>query len=178
MYTAFFLQKAIEEELKKLFKNDRFPNKDGEMVELNIFEQFLPVYKVSEKEEVPENDLGEFDYGLMDSVDEDVPAPYVIVILSDGEVSTVNQPGFANIILYICMFDDGMQRAGYQYVVHVIQRVIERFQKDFTLSDGYRCGEKISFSVEIADVESHPYYFGIMEMDFRIKEIEKEDKYC
>lgn len=176
MYTAFFLQKAMEEELEKLFENDRFPNKDGKMVQLSIFEQFLPVFKAQENEDDPENELGDLDYGLTDSVDEDVPAPYVIVILTEGEASTVNEPGFANIILYICMFDDSMKRAGYQHVVHVIQRVIERFQKDFTLSAGYRCGEKISF--EIAEVESHPYYFGMVSMDFRIKEIEKEDKFC
>ena len=40
MFTTFFLQDIFIQELENLFKDDRFPGKNGDKVKLNVFKQF------------------------------------------------------------------------------------------------------------------------------------------
>ncbi len=173
MATAFFLQKALIGGLEKIFKSERYPSKNGDMTKLSIFEQSLPVVDaggIDDEQEQPESGLLE-----LESACEATQAPYIQVILLGGKTSTVDMSGTADILLYLCVLDDGEKRDGYQYIVNMIQKIQERFSKNFMIEQ-YRCGEEIQW--EIAGTDDHPFYFGAISMNFQIPAIRKEDDYC
>lgn len=171
MFTTFFLQTKIVEELERIFEKERYPDRTGTMTGIQVFEQFLPVIDVKDTDD----DLENLENGLLDDNFSDVPVPYIQVIIPSGRTSTINEKGTVDVLLYLCAYDDSKDRNGFKYIINMIQKVLERFQKDVLL-DGYRCGHEIIW--ELSDFDDHPYYFGAMLMEFEIKEIEKEDKYC
>lgn len=173
MFTAFFLQKKLKEELEKMFEEDRFPDKTGNKVKLNIYEQFLPVRKA----EYTEKSQEELESGIQgdDTLDEK-PFPYILVILPDGVQNTRNKPGRINVILYISLMDKKDEnRAGYEWLLHIIQKICERFQKNVYLGN-YKCGDEILFELSVQD--EHPCYSGAVVMEFETPAIVKEDRYC
>lgn len=171
MFTAFFLQKKLAEELKKIFKGFCYPNCDGGMQEPNIFEQFLPLVDVKELADDQEGQGS----GLFQCQREELPpAPYIQVILLEGITSVVDEPGVVDVLLHICAFDESKKRIGYQHLINIMQKVQERFQKDFML-DNYKCSKEIEWA--LADTEDHPFYFGVMAMSFEIMAVRKESEY-
>lgn len=171
MFTAFFLHDKLVEELERIFADHRYPCRDGSMMGLHVYKQFLPVVDVQDSEDIQE----ELESGLLDDVFGEVPVPYIQVILTGGKTSTVDERGTANILLYLCTYDKTEDRQGFQYILNMIQKIQERFEKDQML-DNYRCGDEILW--EISDYDDHPYYFGAMSMEFSIPAVEKEDRYC
>lgn len=172
MFTAFFLQEALVEELKTIFKGEKFPDRNGGMSEVSVYEQFLPVIDVNDTEDSQE----ELESGLLDeNLVDRIPVPYIQVILTNGKTSTVNEPGLVSVLLYLCVYDEGKMRNGFQYLLHMIQKIQEHFQKNPIL-EHYRCGDDILW--EISEVDDHPYYFAAMAMDFETATISKEDRYC
>lgn len=171
MFTAFFLQDLLTEELKQIFENDSFPDRDGSMAKLHVYKQFLPVVDVQDTEDEQE----ELESGLLDDTFEEVPVPYIQVILPGGKTSAVDEPGMANVLLYLCSYDKSEDRKGFEYILHMIQKIQERFEKNPAI-DNYRCGDEILW--EVSDHDDHPYYFGAMSMEFRIPAIKKEDRFC
>lgn len=172
MFTEFFLQEKLAEELKNIFANDRFPDRNGELTEISVYKQFLPITDAGQMEDSQE----ELEKGLSGDRQEEIPVPYIQVIMEDGNVSTTNNPGTASVILYICAYDNGKEREGYQYLLNMIHRICERFQKNAAMGGGYRCGKEILW--ELSDADAHPYYFGALAMEFQILAINKEDRYC
>lgn len=171
MFTEFFLQEKLKKELEEMFKEDRFPGKDGKMTGLSVYGQFLPITDAAQMEVSQE----ELENRLPDESVEEIPVPYIQVILPDGKVNTANKPGMTNILLYLCVYDNGKEREGYQYLLNMIHRICERFQKNSAMGT-YRCGEEILW--ELSEEDDHPYYFGAVAMEFQIQTIEKEDRYC
>lgn len=172
MFTTFFLQDLLKKELEEIFKEDRFKDKNGEMVKLNIFKQFLPVQDTKytgESQEELESSLSD-----MDNVDE-TSFPYIIVLFTDGKHNTRNKKGKVNVILCVGIIDKDEKRDGYEWVLHIIQKIGERFQKNFCLGN-YLCGEEIQW--ELSGLDEHPFYLGAIGMEFETRKIEKEDKYC
>lgn len=171
MFTAYFLQKGLVEELERLFEDSRFPGRDGKMEKLNVFEQYLPILDANVEDadgESPES-------GLFENIEERMPAPYIQVILTGGKASTTGETGKAEVLLYLCIRDEGTLRNGYQYLLNMVQKILERFQKDSMLN-GYRCLGEIPW--EIDDADNHPFYFGAMSMVFEISGFGKESAYC
>lgn len=171
MFTDFFLQEEMEEELGKLFEGDRFPERSGKRTGLSIFKQFLPITDAGQDGDNQEHLENEF----LEEIQGDIPVPYIQVILSEGRINTSNKPGTANVLLYLCVYDDGKERKGYQQLMNMIHRICERFQKNVFLGN-YQCGDEIFW--ELSAEDDHPYYFGAMAMEFKTPAIEKEDNYC
>lgn len=172
MFTEFFLQKKLKEELEKIFKEDCFPDKNGEMVQLNIYEQFLPVKKAEYTDESQE----ELESGIQeDHIMDETPFPYILIILPDGNQNTRNKPGKTNVILYIGLLDKGEIRDGYEWLLNIIQKICERFQKNAFVGN-YKCGDEILW--ELSTQDEHPYYHGAVAMEFETQAIVKEDRYC
>lgn len=172
MFTTFCLQEELKKELEKIFGDERFPGKDGKMINLNVFKQFLPVRDVEYTEESQE----ELEKGISDweNIDK-TPFPYIIVIFPDGVQNTRNKPGKVNVILYLGIVDTDENRAGYEHLLHIIQKICERFSENTRLGN-YQCGEEILW--ELSEKDEHPYYFGAVAMEFKTPTIKKEDKYC
>ncbi len=170
MFTNFFLQEEMAKELRKLFAEDRFPDRNGKLTGLSIFEQFLPITDAGQDDD--QEYLGN---EFLEESQGDIPVPYIQVILPAGRINTADKPGTANVLLYICVYDDGKERKGYQQLINMIHRICERFQKNIFLGN-YQCGDEILW--ELSAEDDHPYYFGAMAMEFKIPAIEKEDNYC
>lgn len=172
MFTAFYLQEKLKEEIERIFKDDRFPDKNGELASLNVFKQFLPINDTEYTEESQE----ELEKGILDEeIMGKTPFPYILVILPDGIQNTKNKPGKTNVIVYIGIADKDNKRAGYEWLLNIIQKICERFQKNICLGN-YRCGEEIQW--ELSGLDEHPFYFGALAMEFKTPAIEKEDNYC
>lgn len=168
MFTTFFLQDIFIQELENIFKDDRFPRKNGDKVKLNVFKQFLPIRESIYSEETEGSIL---EAGSLNEEN----FPYIMVVLLDGTQNTRNKHGITNLLLYFGLKDEDPNRAGYQSALHIIQAICERFEKDIHL-DNYQCGENITW--ELSAEDEHPYYFGAIAMEFKIPAIEKEDNYC
>ncbi len=171
MFTPFFLQDVLAQELEGIFEKDRFLNKKGDLVKLNVYKQFLPVDEAGSADGRQE----ELESALLDDSQEQEPFPYILVILPDGKASTRQNMGTVNVLLYIGMWDEDKMRNGYQNVLHVIQMVCERFQKN-SVVDGFHCKETIEWETSLMD--EHPAYFGAIGMEFEIMRLNKEDDYC
>ncbi len=170
MFTSYFLQEELVEELEHLFQDMGFPDKDGNLQKMNVYKQFLPVResgRMGDKQEDLEN-------GLPDDELDQIPFPYIQVILEGGSVYTDGRSSTDYVLLYIGVRDDGKLRNGYGWVLTIIQKICERFGKDMLLGN-YRCGEKIDW--EISGNDEHPCYFGAMEMTFERLTMNKEDRY-
>ncbi len=172
MFTTFFLQENLKKELEEMFSNEHFKDKDGNMVSPSVYKQFLPVRDAKYTEESQE----ELESGLqgMDIVDE-ISAPFIVVILPDGTQNTRNKPGKVNVILYLGIVDKDENRAGYESLLHIIQKICERFSENTRLGK-YQCGEEILW--QISEKDEHPYYYGVVVMEFETPAIVKEDRYC
>lgn len=168
MFTTFFLQDTLTQELENIFKDDRFPGMNGNKVRLNMFKQFLPIRESIYSEETEGSILD------ASSLNEE-NFPYIMVVLLDGFQNTRNKNGITNLLLYFGLKDEDPNRAGYQSALHIIQAICERFEKDTYLGN-YQCGENITW--ELSAEDDHPYYFGAIAMEFKIPAIEKEDNYC
>ncbi len=77
MFTTFFLQDIFIQELENLFKDDRFPGKNGDKVKLNVFKQFLPIRESIYSEETEGSIL---DASPLNEEN----FPYIMVVLLDG----------------------------------------------------------------------------------------------
>lgn len=171
MFTNFFLQEEMAEELRKLFSKDRFPDRNGKLTALSVYEQFLPITDAGQGEDSQED----LENGFLREGQGDIPVPYIQVILPTGRINTVNKPGTTNLLLYLCVYDDGKERKGYQYLINMIHRICERFQENICLGN-YQCREEIVW--ELSDEDDHPFYFGAISMEFNTPTIKKEDRYC
>lgn len=172
MFTAYFLQEVLVKELEKIFKDDRFPTRNGERSKITIYEQYLPILDTKDTEDTQEElESGLLEEDWFDKID----VPYIQVILAGGKASTVNEEGHASVLLYLCAFDESEMRDGYKYLLNMMQKIQERFQKNSRM-DNYYCEKEIQW--ELAETDDHPFYFGAMSMDFRLEPIRKEDDFC
>lgn len=171
MFTPFFLQDALVKELGEIFKTDRYPDNRGDLVPLRIYKQFLPIEDAGRGAGTQE----ELESSLLDDAIDRLDFPYIVVILTDGMSNTVGKTGRVEVLLHIGVRDDGKNRDGYQWIINVIQKICERFQKN-RMVDGYQCGEEIVWEMSLLD--DHPAYFGAVGMEFATTTIRRESAYC
>lgn len=172
MFIPFFLQGDLKKEIEKVFENDRFPDIHGNLVKLNIYKQSLPIRNIVDRGELQED----LESGLLDAdeIAGELPVPYINIIFPGGVANTRNKPGKVSTMIYIGMYDDRDSREGYQWVVNVIQKICERFSKNFQCGNCL-CGEEIEWEVSTGD--EHPYYFGYMGLEFETPPVRKENIY-
>lgn len=147
------LQDALNKELKTLFINQRFLNQDKDLESVNIFSQDLPIESNREDE------------------DEDL-FPYIITRLIDGSVDT-NEPYIVRTLLIIGIYDENPNKQGYKDVLHIINMIYERFAKNPILADQFTANMPFSWSLQ--DEDTHPYFFGGIELSFRIPSITRRE---
>ena len=149
---ATFLQDSLIQEVKKLFKDEKFQDQTGACVPLKVYAQNLPLESNREDE------------------DEDF-FPYVIIKLDSGEVQQTHD---VKVIVIMGIYDDDQTKQGHRKVLHLIDGLYERFAKHNVLDKGYIASEEIKWSLQEED--THPYYFGGMEMTFTIPAVRRENQ--
>lgn len=150
--TPFMIQTAMVEELRRLFQGRAFcgPGKGGRnsgRKPLKIYKQELPI----ETEPDWESDTDK------------ACAPYIVVKV-DGISSPDHDPLLVTeLILLICVYDDGVDRQGYEDVLNIITEIVWHFRRERILAQA----AEIQGVVEgkMSDEDNHPYYYGAVVMN-------------
>ena len=155
MMTPEFLQDALIKELEEMFKSEKFQSSTLDYKNIKVFPQSLPQERNRED-------------------DEDEPFPYIIVRLVDGETPDYNSAHEVKVFLIIGMYYLDRDKQGHRAVLNIINRVRERFQKNRVLSNQFVYTPPCNWTLQ--DEDTHPYYFGGIELNFEIPEIRVEDE--
>ena len=149
------LQDALVKELKTIFAEDRFKAPSGEVVPINVFPQSLPI---------------------IESDEDDDPAPYIIVRIikgtDSGESDSVHN---VEMLFVIGMYDMDLQAQGHKDVQHVINTIYRRFKTNPVLANQYCQVGLIEWDIQ--DDSYYPYYFGALKTSFNIPAIRREDNF-
>lgn len=168
--TAFEAQRAMKDTLAVLFENVQFCNETGELSNVNFYLQDLPVQQ--------------------DDVDDISTVPYQIVRLVDGAQQTWDGNHAVDLIVIICVFDNGDGQAGYQDVMHQIDMILDRFSRnhyfgavslpaDAAPTPAYKkrwrfeVAENIQWAVD--DADAWPYYLGAVKLTVNCPGRREED---
>lgn len=170
---ASFLQDCIAEELKKIFEGFQLMDPKGNMRDINIFRQNLPMPEAEMQTNIPCEQL---ENGLAEEIPREDPYPYIIVRIEDGEIKDEASTQTVNTILVIGIYDGSYDKHGSKDVMNVIQKIYERFAKHPVLGKKYTIQYPIKWMLQ--EEESYPYYFGGMALIWETAAIRREDEYA
>lgn len=151
-----FLQDALKEALEALFRGYRIPNSMGEARDVHVYCQGLPVRQ-------GEDDLE--DPALL-------PEPYIIVRTEGGNAEP-DKPMETDVLLVLCVSDDGLDRQGHRDVLRMIQTIVKRFCEDPIVGRRWELKSPIDWTSQ--DEDTHPYYFGAVRMEFEMTPIYRKE---
>lgn len=143
--TPYMMQIALNQTLKEYFKGKKYCGPGGEK-ELNFYEQNLPI------------DTGS-DYEV------DLTAacsPYIITELGETTSPVGDKPMTVEVTMYICAYDEGLQRQGYRDVLNIEYAIMRRFRARPTF--GQACTVQGEIKGKMSEDDYHPYYFGAVQM--------------
>lgn len=171
--TPLMVQQALIDELKEMFKGYEYKNAKGEMVPLNVYMQDTPVQKYVTPEYNEESET-------VDTYEEDeeseVPVPYIIVRLkSGGHTGNYEDPNVINIVLIVCIWDDGLENEGHVSVMNILQKIYERFAKNSDLRRIAVFNGQWVWARQEDDY--YPFFIGSSSLSFNIPYIRKETYY-
>lgn len=154
--TPEMLQDALCEEIKNLLSDRLYRTPSGELVQMNVFPQGIP---------------------MIESDDDDEPFPYVIVRMVDGSDENLSDSEYiVEMVVIVGIYNDNPSNQGHRDLLNVYNLVYERFKKDpslagqFVYKGGYRW--------TIQDDDYYPYFFGAFKMNFTIPAIRREDPFA
>ena len=155
--TPSVLQDALVSELGDLLSHETYPNSRGEHVPIKVYPQDLPIQNSFDEEGEPF---------------ESTPDPYLIVRLNEGSVENTDSAQTVDVILVICLYDNQSNRQGYRDVLHVMNQIMERYGKNQMVGPMEHGRTALPFTLlhpikwVMQDDDTHPYYFGAMNLKF------------
>lgn len=150
------MQEALIKQIRELFYNKVYLNEEAEDFEgIKIFSQDLPLESNREGE------------------DED-PFPYIIVKIVDGTISD-EEPYLVRVLILLGVFDEAKNRQGYQDLLHMINVIYNHFSQYRLLNDEFYVNGAINWTLQ--DEDTHPYYFGALELYINIPTMERSNDY-
>ena len=168
---ATFVQDDLRDELSKIFAHFRLRGPDGEVSQIKIFEQSLPV---PEAQDIPDTVTDEeLEEGTYDAKAKYAQFPYIIVRIIDGEILNIDAEQSVDIQLLIGVVDRSHDNQGHKDVLNIIQKIYERFSKNPILAHKYECMMPIQWALQ--EEESFPFFFGGMALRFETAPITRED---
>lgn len=153
--TAFYLQEDLKNELVKIFEGFKLKNIYGEEVNINVFSQNLP---------------------FRNSDDEEEPFPYIIVRLTEGIINNAESEQDVTTQLLIGTYDNSEDANGHKDTINIIQKIHERFFKNPVLAKKYII--QSPFKWVLQEEDTWPYYFGGIEVSWKTRSFEREDKFA
>ncbi len=170
---AALLQDDLAEELKEILKEFRLKNPQGQLSEVNIFQQNLPIPESLVREDIPEEML---ENGLAEDITAEDPYPYIVVKIEDGEIKDESSAQTVNTILQIGVFEDAFKKQGHKDVLNIISDIYERFAKRPVLNGRYTVQYPILWTLQ--EEESYPYYYGGLYLSWEVAAVRREDKFA
>ena len=155
--TPIMLQKALKEELERLFE-DFFSSEKMDYSErpVTIYEQDLPVN--------------------IETMEAEGKMPYVIVRIVEGEMEQLEDTEQVKVYFIFCSQAPEWNMSGYSDVMNMIQRVKERFLKNPVVGDYFTAELPMKWVIQEDDT-TDLYYVG-MEMNFHCPGIRRESKFA
>lgn len=166
---AFYLQKELAKEIKKITDGMYFADKDGKQTELNVYEQRLPYNYDLNSDELDGDEL--------DGDERESFFPFAIVRLENGKHSINEEDNTVTVTIIIGVRDDDPDNSGEKQIIGVIQRIMHRFAENNILKCFTQYGD-ITWTLETEDnypYDAYPYSFGGMALTFQIPKIEREE---
>lgn len=157
--TPDILEHDLATEITALFTGYLLKNSEGINAVLNVFEHDLPIRQGTDDEETPE-----------------LPEPYIVVKAGSGNIASETDSQVVTVVLVICTCDDSAARQGHKDVLHIIQKIYERFAKNPALAGKFVF--KFPFDWVLEDEDTYPYYFGGVQLQFEVPAIQKEDLFA
>lgn len=154
--TPIFLQRCLVAELKVLFTG--FCSTDDvsqKFSTVKVFAQDLPIAFGGDEEE---------------------QVPYIIVRIDSGNIQELNQQERVEMILIFCMKSTNESRQGYLDIMNMIQRVKDRFLRNFRLGEYFFFEPPFEWVVQEED--TFPYFYGAVKMNFYCPGIILEEGLC
>lgn len=147
----------LANELSNLFKDFEYKFEGNGTRKMQVFKHNLPV---SNDEDSPQ------------------PFPYLLIRLPDGEISISSNIVKAMIIIGI--YDPSKDMQGTQDVLSAIELIRQNFSRTPMLNKQYPVifSDKYPFRWSIPDEDVYPYFYGGIEMYFKLPQTEREDRYC
>lgn len=142
-----FLQDALVEELKELFKGYKLTNSKKDLSDIHVFPQNLPFRK---KEE------------------DSVPFPYILVCLEEGEISDYENYN-VKLHLIIGIHDSNPNAQGDRDVINMITRIYQHLFGKKIIADKYEIMHPFVWVLQ--DEDTHPKYIGGIETNWKLKTI-------
>lgn len=153
--TPFVLQDALVEELKRLFADSTYLNAQQELAGLNIYAQNLPV-----KDE--EGDRDHF--------------PFILVRMGEITDQGNEVQSSCNMLLSVGIVDESLDMQGERTIQNIIQRIRQRFVAHPILNRMFELDFPLTSSL-FDEEDLSPYFFGYVNMTWKIPAITREDVY-
>ena len=150
------LQDALVEETKIILRDVYTKDSEGNDVGVKVYAQELP--EISEDED---DDAKRF--------------PYAIVRVGDSKTDNDDDTWHVVVDWLLGVYDDDLKRQGHRHILIMSERITDRFIAEPTLNKMYRAEPEISTALQ--DENTHPYYFGGVEMTFSIPKIGRRDDF-
>lgn len=143
--TSEMLQRAVIDELKELFDGKKYTSPEGERA-LRFYKQFLPI-STSDDDEVETDES---------------PFPCIIVKLSSGEITKVNQPQKVLVQVIVASYDTGLDRQGYVDVVNIKEDIVQHFLSHPSFGGAFSLAYPCEW--ELSDDDFDYYYWGVVNL--------------
>ncbi len=167
--TPLALQDALVKELKDILKPLKFKNKDGRLVHMAVYPQYLPATSSSGMG----TGSGEFDFQDFDGGCEPL-LPFIVVYLQDGVVQDGVMAHAISTGLAIGVYDNGDSRQGYRDVMLAISKITERFGKNDILANKFIAQFPMEWSLQEPDDITCPCFYGSLALKFNTLTYGKE----
>lgn len=157
------LQDYLVKELGVILKGYQLKNRDGKPHDINIYPQRLPEPKPNTLEGAGMGVSGFQDFSG-DRSDEFFPFIIVYVqdgVIQEGPMAHTVQTGFA-----IGVYDDNGERQGHRDILRIISKIEEKFEKNNILAKKFLLRFPMEWSLQDADDDTYPYYFGGLSLNF------------
>lgn len=152
--TAVDFQEALCKEMRSVFSDDRFLDSGRNRVPLNVHAQDLPI----------RDGMADRDY-----------VPYLIVRMENGEIKDGMSPQEITVTFLAACFDDNLENQGHKWVMHIIQKIQERFMKNPIMGKFYRATGKFEWALQ--EEPSFPHFIGAAAMTFETPAIRRESPF-
>lgn len=156
--TPDVLVNDLKAEIAAIFTGFTLKDSEGNQVPLNVYAFDTPIRLGEDMEDTEET--------------HELPEPYVVVEVNSGNIASETDPQVVTAVCVICVYDDSSGRQGPRDVLHIINKIYERFAKNPCLGSAM---VKYPIDWVLQEEDNYPYYLGGIQMPFEIPAVIKED---
>ena len=176
--TIFHCQQALAKEIEKLTTGmlfeDAASGKAGREIlsPMRFYLQNLPIsaFDVGALEDEAASES--IEYQSLQTEDAVCAAPWCNIKIDSIKTEGPNAEQLVKVAIIFGVYDSGTGCKGHEGLLNLFQRITERFMKEPLLAHAFRNDNE--FRSEVAEENTHPYYFGVTTTGFFIKAPERE----